>query len=196
MADIPGAIGIDLALRLVPQDGGGFDFYLLDPHGDEHDAMLIASGIPTLADALRAFVGALTAPQVDAARLEACEQATAQISALIDTCALLEERVEALQHTVDETNRAIVSLMAGGATPVNPARTPTTSLRLNPADEDYLTKQRRLNAQQAAQDTPGRSEAGFAGTFRKPLTDSVHAGAGKFPGGPFRRGQGGTGGHE
>lgn len=151
----------------------GYDFSVSVPGGTP---VFIARNIPDVRAALVAIGDAFTAPLVDKDRLDLLEESSAAISGLLDQVAELESGLETMRAQQDETNKALIRMMGGGGgTVVANNRAPKLPPPGDPA-VDNLAGLRFV-------------EEGFAGNFRRPLSESVHGGpSGHFPGGAFRPG--------
>lgn len=160
---------------------GGYDFIVThnkdfaDGPVINHAAAVIASNIPNVRAALAAIVDAFTAPLIDRDRLDILEEATGAISGLLDRVTELESQVVAMRAQAVETNNALIRLMAGGQVVTSPPRMGGLPMGVGVT---------MTHVPESGPEPPRFTEPGFAGTFRRPLAESVH----RPTGGAYRPG--------
>lgn len=177
--------------------------YGVTVHINDVPPVLIASGLQSHREALEGIVNALTAPLTEAGALDELrehdDELASQTSDLLDRVAALEAQALVAQQSVELAQRAVMNLLANGVgsgTPVGnaaaapaPLRSPIAPRRMEVTFRQPAQPRQPAGAQPSARDTAGTiTEPGLAGTFRRPLAETVHAAPGQFQGGAFGRG--------
>lgn len=133
----------------------------------------------TFSSGIAALIRTITQPAIAEERMTTLEEASAVTQELMDRVTEAEAELVAVKETLEQTRTALINMIAGGA-----PRQPTTPQRLVPGPAAVQSSPRSTAV---PPEIPGYSIPGFAGTFKRPLEETVHAGPGEFEGGPFRR---------